>query len=367
MKAAETGNLRRSVPFTAHVAAHVAAHAVTGLVALALGLACSPASSGSTGGGSSGGNTGSGGSASSGTGGSTSTNSGGSTGTGGTTTGSGGAGSGTGGVTGSGGSTTAPSSGGQSGSGTGGNAPTGGSGGTAGVPDAGGETAPPASTGAGCTGLKTVFCEDFEQQTAGKAPTGMFTVKGAVMVDGTKPFSGKLAGHIMLNNPGGDTAAQITFGKPYLPVASNVIWGRAMVYMTAVPGCCSTSNGIHWDLTAAKAGNIEYVLGSMYGNFMPVYQPPDDSVDTKTKWPEKKWVCIQWEFNGAASRVDVKVDGVRATPGIPVTKWKAGGPWTSMNFGWINFQPSSVPVDMWFDDLAFGETEIPCPTAPPAP
>ena len=28
--------------------------------------------------------------------------------------------------------------------------------------------------------------------------------------------------------------------------------------------------------------------------------------------------------------------------------------WTYLDFGWINFQPSSIPVDMWIDDLAFG-------------
>ena len=53
---------------------------------------------------------------------------------------------------------------------------------------------------------------------------------------------------------------------------------------------------------------------------------------------------------------------MRAAPGIPVTKWKAAM-WSYLDFGWINFQKSSIPVDMWFDDLAFGEQEIPCPAA----
>jgi hypothetical protein len=211
-------------------------------------------------------------------------------------------------------------------------------------------------------GVSALFCDDFEAQTAARAPTGMFTVKGSVVVDNTKAFSGKQSVHIHLNNPPNDTvASQITFGKPFLPTASKDIYGRAMVWMNAVPGCCSTSNNIHWDLTTAKAGSVEYTLGSMYGNFMPVYQPGDDSVDTKTKWPEMKWVCIQWTFKGSGTGyLDVKVDGTRAQPGIPVTKW-APAAWTSLNFGFINFQPSSIPVDMWFDDLAFGESEIPCP------
>jgi hypothetical protein len=216
-------------------------------------------------------------------------------------------------------------------------------------------------TGPGCSGVTgALFCDDFEGQAAAKAPTGMFTVRGALVVDNTKAFSGKQSVHIHLNNPQGDTA-QLVFDKPFLPTKSKDIYGRAMVWMNAVPGCCSTSNKIHWDLVTAFAGATQYTLGSMYGNFMPVYQPGDDSVDTKTKWPEMAWACIQWTFKGSgAGYLDVKVDGVRAQPGIPVTKW-APAAWTSMTFGWINFQPSSIPVDMWFDDLTFGESEIPCP------
>ena len=200
--------------------------------------------------------------------------------------------------------------------------------------------------------------------TAGQKPTGPYTVSGSLVVDSTKAFSGGQSAYIHLNNPPGDSAAQLTFkGAPLFPTLAGDIFARAMVYMTAVPGCCSTSNGLHWDLSTAKAGGTEYTLGSMYGNFMPVYQPGDDSVDTKTKWPEKRWVCIQWEFKGTANFLDVKVDGQRAAPGILVTKWKAAM-WTSVNVGWINFQQSTIPVDMWIDDLAFGGQEIPCPANP---
>ncbi|HET6282443.1 MAG TPA: hypothetical protein VFH73_15880 [Polyangia bacterium] len=277
----------------------------------------------------------------------------GSTGTGGSAGngGSGGSAGGTGGAT-----------AGTGGTDAGGNPATGGAGGSQPAADGGGSDAPPLSS-PGCTGSKATFCEDFDKQIAGGKPTGTFTVMGSVVVDSTRAFSGKQSAYIHLNNPGSDTTAQLRFtGAPLFPALAADLFGRAMVYMNAVPGCCSTSNGIHWDLTTAKAGGTEYTLGSMYGNFMPVYQPGDDSVDTKTKWPEKKWVCIQWEFKGTANYLDVKVDGVRAMPGIPVTKWKPAM-WSYLDFGWINFQPSSIPVDMWIDDLAFGPQEIACPAA----
>jgi len=278
-------------------------------------------------------------------------------GSGGATAGSGGAGSG---GSGSGGSVQPGGSGGGSGGSTTG---TGGAdSGTPPVGDGGGDR--PATTGAGCAGVNATFCEDFDKQTKGAKPTGTFTVTGNMIVDSTRAFSGQQSVYIHLDNPRGDTAAQMKFqGAPLFPALANGIFGRAMVYMTAVPGCCSTSNGIHWDLTTARSGGTEYTLGSMYGNFMPVYQPGDDSVDTKTKWPEKKWACIQWQFSGTANMLDVKVDGTRAAPGIPVTKWKFAK-WNYLDFGWINFQPSSIPVDMWIDDLAIGAEEIPCPAAP---
>ncbi|HXI58808.1 MAG TPA: hypothetical protein VNO55_22230 [Polyangia bacterium] len=302
--------------------------------------------------------TGSGGSSASGSGGSSASGSGGSgssSGSGGDS-GSGGASAGSGGDSGSGGAIAG--SGGRTG-----NTDGGGSGGARPPGDGGGSSDAP-TAGAGCADLKATFCEDFDKQTTGQKPTGMFTVTGSVVVDSTRAFSGKQALHIMLPNPKPDTAAQLKFqGAPLFPALAGDIFARAMVYMTAVPGCCSTSNGIHWDLSTAKSGGTEYTLGSMYGNFMPVYQPGDDSVDTKTKWPEGKWACIQWEFKGTANYLDVKVDGMRAAPGIPVTKWKATT-WSSIDIGWINFQQSSIPVDMWIDDLAFGSQEIPCPAAP---
>jgi hypothetical protein len=313
-------------------------------------VGCSPEASPS------GGGTGSGGSSGSGSGGSSASGTGGSSSGSGGDPGSGGASAGSGGVSGSGG--VIAGSGGKTG-----NADAGGSGGVKPPGDGGGSSDAP-TAGAGCNpDLKATFCEDFDKQTAGQKPTGQFTVTGSVVVDSTKAFSGKQALHIMLPNPKPDTAAQLKFqGAPLFPALAGDIFARAMVYMTAVPGCCSTSNGIHWDLSTAKAGGTEYTLGSMFGNFMPVYQPGDDSVDTKTKWPEGKWVCIQWEFKGTANYLDVKVDGMRAAPGIPVTKWKATA-WSSIDIGWINFQQSSIPVDMWIDDLAFGSQEIPCPAA----
>jgi hypothetical protein len=229
----------------------------------------------------------------------------------------------------------------------------------AGAGDAAAE-GPPAA-GASCAGAK--FCDDFEMQEAGKAPVGMFRVTGSVVVDETKAFSGKKALAIKLQNPRG-TTAQVVFGQPLLPFPSNDVHGRAMVFMTKVP----QANNIHWDLIMGRGQGGEYAIGSMYGNFMAVYEPGDCSVDSTTKFPEGRWACIQWQFKGKDGMQVLKmsldgkvVDKGEITRGPGCNGWRAPAAFTSLMVGWINYQPSNIPVEMYIDDLAIGEQPIPCP------
>jgi hypothetical protein len=202
---------------------------------------------------------------------------------------------------------------------------------------------------------------------------------GATMtVDNTKAFSGKQSVAIKIPNPGGNSSARMLFNTGLLPLASNDLHGRAMVWVTKLPFTGQDQN-VHWDLTTASgAGGIEYTLGSMFGNFMAVYQPGDCSVDTKTKWPEGQWACVQWEFKGAADGshlLRMMLNGQLTDPGEVTTmgppncvqganrEWKAAT-WTQLTFGWINFQAAHIPIEMWIDDVAFGENPIDCPAMP---
>ena len=137
--------------------------------------------------------------------------------------------------------------------------------------------------------------------------------------------------------------------------------------------------GNHWDLVTAFGTDkpvdddafTQYTLGSMGGHMMAVYQPGDDSVDSSTQFPVNRWACIQWEFMGAADgthllrfRVDGQLidKGEITKGGIANKNWKPTT-WKSMTFGWINFGNANSAVDMWVDNLAFGEQDIPCPPA----
>jgi len=279
-------------------------------------------------------------------------------------TGSGGSGSGgssgSGDVTGAGGSAGVGGSTVSGGSfGATGSSGAGGASGTAGTGGAkdGGLDAPPISGGMGCTGVTAKFCDDFEKQM-GTVPVGDFTVSGSgVTVDGTKPFGGAKSLHF---KPG--TRSQLVFTKQF---PFNDEHGRVMVFMAKTP---TTSS--HWDMIQSdNGGGTQWEIGGQYGNFELVCDPPDHGLDSKTKFPEAKWVCLQWEFKYAGAGADTsflaQVDGVPVDQGqftganSKGEKWTAG-PWKDLKIGWEIFG-GAVPVEFWIDDLAFGDQSIPCP------
>jgi hypothetical protein len=238
----------------------------------------------------------------------------------------------------------------------------------------------------GCTGVVAAFCDDFEMQATGAPPQGMFSVNtgggATMMVETTKAYSGAKSAHIHVPKGAGggtDPTAQLTFTKQF-PIAANDVHGRAMVFLTKNPNGTGNPN-IHWDMVWTSAGNKQYVLGSMYndrakaGAFMPVYQPPDDSIDTSTPWPEAVWDCIQWEFRyggAGGDLLEIKQNGKVIDLGTATASGKAisqghvatwaAGAWTNLVFGYVHYStPTPIDVDLWFDDLAFGPQEILCP------
>jgi hypothetical protein len=241
----------------------------------------------------------------------------------------------------------------------------GGSGGAP-TPEAGAPEAPPADGlvpgGAGCAGVTSKFCDDFEQQAAGAAPTGMFTVggkAGALVVDTTKAFSGTKAVHIVSARPA--PGAMLQFSKQF---PTNDLHGRAMFFVTRLP------SGSHWDLVYSYSqNNVQWELGGMYGKFMFTVDPPDHGI-TSIAFPTGKWFCVQWEFKyggaGADNTFVAKMDGKvldkgQFTGADPTgQKWN-GGPWRNVNVGWTTYGSSDVDVEMWVDDIAFGDAEIACP------
>jgi hypothetical protein len=229
----------------------------------------------------------------------------------------------------------------------------GGSGGSA-APDAGAD-GPPASSSMGCTGFQGKFCDDFE----GAGMAGAYTLGNNITVDGTRAFSGTKSVHF---KPTGTSYMSFTKQFPY-----NDMHGRLMFYFLKAP----TTNS-HWNwVISDNNGGTQWSIGGMYGKFELVCDPPDNGIDSKTPFPEGKWVCLQWQFgfdpNGGKTTFVTKIDGQVVDGGMIMgpkgNDWRAG-PWKNLKIGWEVFG-SSPPPEFWVDDLAFGEAPIPCPT--PAP
>ena len=346
---------------------------ISGALALLAGAssACTPSSSGGdteatggrTGGSGSGGSSGQGG-GNSNTGGAA--NTGGVTNTGGGSPATGGSDA-TGGSSNGGGGSSATggtsATGGSSSNGGAGNA-TGGAGGSGSDAGAGSET-PPAAGACG-EGATTKFCDDFENQATGMPPVGDFAVAakpGAMVVDGSKPYRGTKSLHIKAAAPGSRAMLDFTKQFPF-----NDFHGRAMVFMTRV-----NTNDEHWDFFYGENSANVWELGGQFQGWSLVIDPPDHPVYSKDKIPLGQWMCIQWNWKYAGPGMDTsyttKVDGKTFDKGAWTgadpsgRKWTAG-PWKKFSAGFENYGSTNVDIDMWIDDLAFGEQEIPCPKAP---
>jgi hypothetical protein len=339
-------------------------------VSTGAGSACTPSRSGGDNGATGGRGGGSSGGSSAGSAGGTNSNTGGVANTG------GGSGSpATGGTNATGGSSAdgggaaatggADASGGSSSNGSGGNA-MGGVGGSGIDASSGSETSAPPASGACGEGATTKFCDDFENQAMGMPPTGDFVVSakpGAMVVDGSKPYRGTKSLHIKTAAPGSRTMLDFTKQFPF-----NDFHGRAMVFMTKV-----NTNDEHWDFFYGYNSANQWELGGQFQGWSLVLDPPDHPVYSKDKVPLGRWMCIQWNWKYAGPGVDTgytaKVDGktfdksswTGADPSG--RKWTAG-PWKNFSAGWEGYGSTNVDIEMWIDDLAFGEQEIPCPKAP---
>jgi hypothetical protein len=312
-------------------------------------------------GGSGGPSTGGGQGSSGGSGGSSNGGSGGSATTTGGTGGSSGQG-GAGGTVGNGGSQAGAGGAGAT-SGTGGS----GGGGGSGSGDGGAVDQPP-SNPAGCSAK---FCDDFEAFNAGAAPAGNWTPslsRGMLAVDETKAFSGARSVH--LTHQGAPAVMFMQLRQPVLPMAGNIVYGRLMYYMNKSP----TGQYSHYEIVRgggvlSGTSRAQLNTGAENGKVVVNYEPGDCTKYSKVAFPEKKWTCYQFRFDGTKNDIHLWVDGV-SVDDVPVAP-AGGGCWRhpmaldTLYVGWESYH-SNQPVELWIDDVAVGDQMIPCPTGPPS-
>jgi hypothetical protein len=250
----------------------------------------------------------------------------------------------------------------------------GGSGGATRAPDAGrmadgsrdrGPADGPPATPAGCAGK---FCDDFEAFAAGGAPSGGWRTslsRGALAVDETKAFSG--ARSVRFTHQGAPARMFIELRQPVLPMPGNVVYGRLMYYLTKSP----TGTDSHFEIVRgggplAGGGRAQLNTGGENGKVVINYEPGDCTKYSQVPFPEKRWACYQWRFDGARNDIHEWVDGISADD-IPVAPagqcWRAPMAVDTLHIGWESYH-SEQPVELWIDDVAVGDQPIPCPTAP---
>jgi hypothetical protein len=247
----------------------------------------------------------------------------------------------------------------------------------AGPPVAPAAPSPPAAADP-CAGAPV--CDDFERYAPGSAPAGPWTVSAspgeAVVVDGARAASGARA--VLVRHTGTAHAfVYLQIGRPVLPLPANDLHGRLMLYVTRTPP------RLHWDVIRGSGplpagGSAQYNVGGQTANFLSNYEPHDCWRKSQVPFPQGRWACIQWRFDGAAGGADggtrnglsVWLDGAPIADAA-VERFgdgcvdKTASEWVAPRFdtlsiGWEQYRPSD-PIEMWVDDVAIGDRPIACP------
>jgi len=274
------------------------------------------------------------------------------------------------------------------GSGGAGGAATGPSG-TGGMP--GDAAAGPASDGntngevavAGCpTGA--LVCEDFEEYAVAADVTAGGWSKtetaATLQVDATKPFAGMRSLHLAGAGGGAKYAALLVRqGAPLFPIAGNSFYGRMMVWLTDAPAGVHFNNVIASGTLAGSTEVARYGFGALAAKATAAYtvrvtptaMPSIDCyLPGGAAVPTKRWVCLEWKFDGTNNEMHEWFDGASASDVVKTAGTCAAGAapvWSAPTFsdiqlGWFQNQPSTVPLEMWIDDIAIDATQrVGCP------
>ena len=238
---------------------------------------------------------------------------------------------------------------------------------TGGASGAGGSPADGPASPAGCTAK---LCDDFEGYAAGGPPMGSWTVStqsAALAVDEKKAFSG--ARSVRFTHQGAPAKAYIELRQPVLPLPGHVMHGRLMFQLTQGP----TGQYTHWEIVRgsgplASGGRAQYNTGGENGKFVLNYEPNDCTRYSKIDFPQKRWACYQWEFNGPKNEIRMWIDGkpIDDLPPVPAAQcWRAPMVFDTVHIGWQAYHGTQA-LEIWIDDVAVGDQPIPCPTGMPS-
>jgi hypothetical protein len=232
----------------------------------------------------------------------------------------------------------------------------------------------------GCAGL--LLCDDFEAYDA--APGGPWKVtkqgSGSVTVDTLHAKSGTKAAHFR-GTPNSDTVYMAAQGAPVFPVSGDTLFVRYLLYVDtwATPAAgqpmherlawigssnmARNADGSGYTFATYNGIAIERIASGYFRDTSQAMNADSNNV--------KQWVCWEFEIDNKGGPIDG--GGGTARPHIwrndsalslKVTGSKVNWdpvPWDILQFSLFTYQPSTVPVDFWLDDVAMSKTKIGCP------
>jgi len=161
------------------------------------------------------------------------------------------------------------------------------------------------------------------------------------------------------------------------------MYGRVMMWLTQTPG-----GNYHWNNIQA-AGTVpastryaKYGWGGQVGKVLAGYTVRDSptgaavidcSKPSASAIPEKRWVCVEWKFDGVANEmhywfdgtlladVDVIRTGTRCVNAGDLGSTWQGPVFANLSVGWQQYQASTGPLEFWMDDLVVATQKIGCP------
>lgn len=252
-----------------------------------------------------------------------------------------------------------------------------GTGGSPGV-DAALEAAPEAPLSS-CRVQGLELCEDFESGALDPAVWGMHTTAGAsIIVDKEHVHGGAYALHVKLA-AGQANVAQITDAVTF-PAKNNAFYTRAFLYVSPdLPA--DNMGGFHMayllatgnndlgyvEAGLATAGNKQYVGYSEYygaGPNVHAHGPTftEFGPDSQTRLVPQQWICLELLQGGDGTTTTrrVWVDDKELPEQVSNYAGRKPPQFDLMSIGVLQYHPSPILTDVWFDDIRVSSTKIGC-------
>lgn len=164
------------------------------------------------------------------------------------------------------------------------------------------------------------------------------------------------------------------------PVPNNTYWGRMFLRVKRY----STVANAHWTVAEAAGTGTEAVIrvggqyatgaqenhwgvGTDHGETGDWTRHDNDPEGDPVSPPLDTWTCLEWLHDGANNVTRMFIDGTEH-PSLATTATDHGGgsgtyelpTFTSLWFGWWQYQSDPEPFDVWIDEVAADEERVGC-------